>query len=83
MVLAWENLQEVFVMLVVVVLVVFTLLEVFHFIAFRTTSAAVFNGRFLPYTLSFVTQMRAGTPHLRSFSVLALRELSHPADAWT
>ena len=34
MILAWENLQEVFVMLVVV-LVVFTSLEVFHFIAFR------------------------------------------------
>ena len=34
MVVAWENLQEVFVMLVVVA-VVFTSLEVFHFIAFQ------------------------------------------------
>ena len=34
MVLAWENLQEVFVILVVVV-VVFTSMEVFHFIVFR------------------------------------------------
>ena len=70
-------------MLVVLVLVVFTLLEVFHFLAFRAMSAAVFSGRFLSYTLSFVTQMRAGTPHPRSSSVPALRELSHPADAWT
>ena len=76
-VLAWKNFQEVFVMLVVVA-VVFTSLEVFHFIAFRRHASSfrelvrvlrfwvgVFftYGRFLPYTLWFVTQMRAGTPH--------------------
>ena len=44
--------------------------------------------RFLPYAPSptflahFVTQMRAGTPHPGSSSVLALTELSLPADAW-
>ena len=38
---------------------------------------------FLPYTLSFVTQARAGTPHPRSSSVPALIELFLSADAWT
>ena len=61
MVLAWENLQEVFVMLVGVV-AVFVSLEVFHFITFfisllstsslilpwATASATVLSGCFLP-----------------------------------
>ena len=83
MVLAWENLREVFGMLVVVV---FYLTGGFSFHCF-TTSATVLSGRFLPTVLpdtpSFVTQMRAGTPLLGSFSVPALTELSLPADAWT
>ena len=64
----------------------------FHFNFSRvfifTTSATVLSGhffshtRFLPYTPSFVTQVRAGTPHPGSSSVPALTELSLPADAW-
>ena len=38
---------------------------------------------FLPYTPSFVTQARAGTPHPGSSSVPALTELFLSADAWT
>ena len=45
--------------------------------------AGFFNRRrFLPYTPSLVTQMRAETPHPGSFSVPAPTELSLPADAW-
>ena len=124
MVLAWENLQEVFVMLVVVV---FTSLEVFTFPGyfflppalhpgfsgpwrplpalsstlatfgcftfarlFRrsfTASATVFEWVFFThrhfFTDTFVTQVRAGTPHPGSSSMPALTELSLPADAWT
>ena len=64
----------------------------FHFNFSRvfifTTSATVLSGHFfshtcfLPYTPSFVTQVRAGTPHPGSSSVPALTELSLPADAW-
>ena len=64
----------------------------FHFNFSRvfifTTSPTVLSGhffshtRFLPYTPSFVTQVRAGTPHPGSSSVPALTELSLPADAW-
>ena len=83
MVLAWENLREVFGMLVVVV---FYLTGGFSFHCF-TASATVLSGRFLPtvlpYTPSFVTQMRAGTPLPGSSSVSARKELSLPADAWT
>ena len=56
-----------------------------------TTSATVLSehflptGVFLPYTLLFVTQMWAGTPHPGSSSVPVNTELSLPADArpWT
>ena len=64
----------------------------FHFNFSRvfifTASATVLSGHFfsqtrvLPYTPSFVTQVRAGTPHPGSSSVPALTELSLPADAW-
>ena len=59
---AWENLQEVFVMLVLVV-VVTTSLEVFHFIAFRrhpwaTASATVLSGCFLPTGVFYPTVLR-------------------------
>ena len=48
-----------------------------------TVLKAFFTHRhFLHYTPSFVTQMRAGTPHPGSYSVPALIELSLPADAW-
>ena len=99
MVLAWKNLEEVFVMLPAVI--VFTSMEVFHsllfdviphFWAFPSQFYRDWYGfertfftcrRFLPYTPSFVTQMQAGTPHPGSPSVPALIELSLPADAWT
>ena len=130
MVLAWENLQEVFVMLVVVA--VFYLTGGFYvsgllFLATgtppwllmpvkATSSSELYPGyfRFLYFLLGFyceryglewaffthrrfflsctlshifwhvfVTQMRAGTPHLGSSFVPALTELSLPADAWT
>ena len=43
----------------------------------------LFTLRSFPLFLArFVTQMRAGTPHPGSSSVLALTELSLPADAW-
>ena len=128
MVLVWENLQEVFVMLVVVGVVAgFYLTGGFSFHCFSTspltfplvitrflhpfytfspvhrrvirdTFILTFPGFsfftasvlsvfyplcFLPHTPSFVTQMRAGTPHPGSSSVPALTELSLPADAWT
>ena len=38
---------------------------------------------FLTFLSRFVTQMWAGTPHPRSFSVPTLTELSLPADAWS
>ena len=99
MVLAWESLQEVFVMLVVVV--VFTSLEVFHSLLFDVIPhfwtfpshfyrecygferAFFTQRRFLPYIPSFVTQMRAGTPYAGSSLAPALTELSLLAGAWT
>ena len=38
---------------------------------------------FLTFLSRFVTEMWAGTPHPRSFSVPTLTELSLPADAWS
>ena len=62
---AWENLQEVFAMLVVVV---FYLTGGFSFYCL-TASATVLSGRFLPtvlpYTPLFVAHMRTGTPFSR------------------
>ena len=60
-----------------------------------TASDTVLSGRFLNagvfyltllhrhFPHVFVTQMRAGTPHLGSSSLPALTELSLPAEAWT
>ena len=90
-VLAWESLQKGFVMLVVVV---FYLTGSFSYHYFSTSFhfyrecygfewAFYTQGRFLPYTPLFVTQMTAGTPLPGSSSVPALTELSLPADAWT
>ena len=86
MILPWENLQEVFVMLVVVA---FYFTGGFSFYAFHFCCecygfewAFFTHWLFLPY-IPFVTQMRAGTPLSGSSSVPARTELSLPADAWT
>ena len=99
MVLAWKNLQEVFVMLPAVV--VFTSMKVFHSLLFDVIPhfwafpsqfyrqcygfqrTFLPTGVFLPYNPSTVTQMQAGTPHPGSSSVPALTELFLPAGAWT
>ena len=85
MVVAWESLQEVSVMLVVV----FYLTGGFSFYTFYFYRecygfewAFFIHGRFLLYT-PFVTQMKAGTPLPGSSSIPARTELSLPADAWT
>ena len=63
----------------------FNFSRLFIFTASATVLSECFlpTGIFLPNTSSFVTQVRAGTPHPGSSSVPALTELSLQADAWT
>ena len=97
MVLAWENFQEVFVMLVVVA-VVFTSLEVFHFIAFRRHSSSfrelvrvlrfsvgvfLLTGVFYPTLLGLWLRWEQQEHPIQDLPVPALTELSLPVDAWT